>query len=95
MNLSELRQTGNFVSIETVYNLAKKYDNENSPFSMFLDLIGYSDEYCGTLAPNANNEYLELEFIADAIKEFVIRPSEAEDFIEKLLDAELEESGIK
>ena len=96
MNLKELRETGNFVSIETLYNWGQNFDNVTNPFAVFLDLVGYSDEYFGTkLAAPANNGYLELDFIADAIKEFVIRPSEAEDFIEKLLDAELEESGIK
>ena len=94
MNLKQLRETGNFVSIETLYNWGQNFDNVTNPFAVFLDLVGYTDEYFGTkLAAPANNGYLELDFIADALKEYVVRPDDAQTFIQALLDSEIVEGN--
>jgi hypothetical protein len=92
MKLEEMRKTEKFVSIEDLYNWGTNYDYEQNPFTFFLDLIGFSEENYGQkLAQKAVLGYVELDYIADALKEFVIRPSDAETFIQALLDSEIEE----
>jgi hypothetical protein len=91
MTLEQLRQTEKFVSIEALYNWGLNYDQESNPFAFFLDLIGYSEQELGfKLVPNAVLGYVELDYLADALKEFVNRPLDAETFIEALMDADYE-----
>jgi hypothetical protein len=92
MTIQELLENKKFESIAALYNWGKNYDQENNPFTFFIDLIGYSEENYGVkLCAKAVLEYVELDYIADALKEFVVRPDEAEDFIRALLDSEIVE----
>jgi hypothetical protein len=92
MKLEEMRKTEKFVGIEALYNWGTNYDYEQNPFTFFLDLIGFSEENYGTkLVPKAVLGYVELDYIADALKEFVVRPDDAETFIQALLNFEIVE----
>jgi hypothetical protein len=92
MTLQELRQTEKFVGIEDLYNWGRNYDYTQNPFTFFLDLIGFSEENYGEkLVPKANLDYLGLDYLADALKEYVVRPGDAETFIQALLDSEIVE----
>jgi hypothetical protein len=92
MKLEEMRKTEKFVSIEALYNWGLNYDYENSPFTFFIDLIGYSEENYGVkLSAKSVLGYVELDYLADALKEFVTRPLDAETFIQALLDSEIVE----
>lgn len=89
MKLEEMRKTEKFVSIEALYNWGLNYDYEKNPFTFFLDLIGYSEENFGEkLVPKAVLDYLGLDYLADALKEFVTRPLDAENYIRELLAEE-------
>jgi len=94
MTLEQLRQTEKFVSIEALYNWGLNYEYDNNPFAYLLDLIGFSQENYGLkLVPNAVLGYVELDYLADALKEFVNRPLDAENFIQGLLDSEIVEGN--
>ena len=94
MTLEQLRQTEKFVSIEALYNWGLNYDYENNPFTFFIDLIGYSEENYGVkLYAKSYLGYVELDYLADALKEFVNRPLQAEIFIKGLLDSEIVEGN--
>jgi hypothetical protein len=63
------------------------------PYVKFLDLIGYTTEHFGTTlyetGPNAKLGHTELDYIADALKCWAVRPVDAEaliDTIERMAD---------
>jgi hypothetical protein len=59
-----------------------------SPASLFLDLIGYSEEELGQrLTDNAMPSlgYLELDYLGDALKEYATRPGDVMTFVSSLM----------
>ncbi len=88
MTLEEMRETQKFANIEALYNWGLNYDSKQNPFNFFLDLIGYSKVWGEKAAPNAELGYVELDYIADALKEYVLRPNDSDDFITQLMEAE-------
>jgi hypothetical protein len=67
--------------------------NFPSPASFFLDLIGYSDEHYGqplarmTDVPSTLG-YLELDMLANALREYADRPIDVGNYIDQLTSAE-------
>ena len=78
---------------ESVKHTAALFDwSENyefpTPASLFLDLIGWSEEELGErLTANAmpGLGYLELDYLGDALKEFAAKPWEVADFAAALM----------
>lgn len=71
------------------------YDFDRSPYLLFLDLIGYSIEEYG--APFISNHteilgYFEMDYLADALKEYTTRPQDIADLISKHQELETEEN---
>lgn len=67
-----------------------------SPASLFLDLIGWSEEELGErLTANAmpNLGYLELDYLGDALKEYATRPGEVGAFAAALMATYHDEEG--
>lgn len=67
-----------------------------SPASLFLDLIGYSEEehgerLCQDKMPILG--YLEADYLADALKEWATRPNDVYAFVEKLMNNYTEEES--
>jgi hypothetical protein len=65
-----------------------------SPASLFLDLIGWSEEehgerLCQNKMPTLG--YLEADYLGDALKEWADRPNEVYAFVEKLMNNYTEE----
>ena len=67
-----------------------------SPGTLYLDLIGYSEEEFG--APMCEMStitqklgYLELDMLADALKEYARRPQDVYAFVSELMSADEEE----
>ena len=67
--------------------------NGPTPATFFIDLIGYSDEHFGE--PLGSLEmvssrlgYLELDMLADALKEYANRPGDVEEYVNRLIMAE-------
>ena len=75
-----------------LWSWSENYDYP-TPATLFLDLIGYSDEYVGSpmfdLRQVSNRlGYLELGMLADALQEYANRPQDVMDYVTKLLDAD-------
>lgn len=69
------------------------YDFDRSPYLLFLDLIGYSVEEYGAPFISKHAEilgYLEMDYIADALKEYATRPLDIADIIRKHQELESE-----
>ena len=65
-----------------------------TPYHIFLDLIGYSDENYGENIFKGRVSsvlgYMELDYLGDALKEYATNPQAVNDFIDSLTAAELE-----
>jgi hypothetical protein len=80
-------------AVQDLYSWSLNFDPGKGPFTVFLDLIGYSQEQFGeNLAGGEYNlGYLEHEKLGDALKEYANNPSAVEDYVNELLAAESEE----
>ena len=67
-----------------------------APSSLYLDLIGYSQEELGenlTSQAMPNLGYLEIDLLAKALTEYATRPNDVRDFINTLMNSYTEEEG--
>lgn len=77
-----------------LFSWATNYDAKTgSPWAVFLDLIGFTAEYISA-EPLVKNPtefmgYLELDMLADALKEYATRPDVVENFCCALVATEL------
>ena len=75
-----------------LWSWSENYDYP-TPASLFLDLIGYSDEHVGEplfdLRQVANRlGYLEIDMLANALKEYADRPGDVMEYVERLAIAD-------
>jgi hypothetical protein len=64
-----------------------------TPMTFFLDLIGYSEEHFGEKLCKGipdHLDYLELDYLADAIKEYSARPLDVHSWVSLLMAKEQE-----
>ncbi len=73
-----------------LYHWSTNYDAGKGPFTLFLDLIGWSEEELGEPL-YASLGYVELGKLGDALNEYADRPSEVREFVDALLTAEMED----
>lgn len=71
-------------------------EEQGTPWQLFLDLTGYSEsEYGERLFPinkiASSLGFMELDMLADALKQYAANPGTATDFVSKLLARESEE----
>lgn len=64
-----------------------------SPATVFIDLIGYSDNEYGVVMTTMKQAvrclgYMEIGMLADALNEYAERPNDARDYIRAILNAE-------
>lgn len=64
-----------------------------SPATVFIDLIGYSEEEYGVVMTTMKQAvrclgYMELGMLGDALSEYAERPNQARDYIRAILNAE-------
>lgn len=76
-----------------LFEWSENYDFP-SPASLFLDLIGWSEEevgdrLCSDKMPSLG--YLEVDYLGDALKEWATRPMDVYSFVEKLMNNYSEE----
>lgn len=89
LDLQNYREALAFEAIDDLYTWGTNFDYEQNPFLDFLDLIGFSKEQYGqNCHTDSDLSYADLEYIADALKEYVTRPQDATDFINLLLEEE-------
>lgn len=67
------------------------YDQKaGTPFQVFLDLVGHSEENLGeNLVPKPQRVlgHLEISMLADALEEYSIRPQDVLEYAEQMLNA--------
>jgi hypothetical protein len=83
-----------FPEIEALYQWSNNYEAGKTPFTLLLDLIGYSAEQYGAPLYDLSKPqlgYLELDYLGDALKEYADKGGNAHDFIERILEAEASE----
>ena len=79
-------------SVQDLYSWSLNYDAGTGPFTLFLDLIGYSfDEYGEALytLTDASLGYVELGKLAAALNDYSDYPATVEYYVRTLMDAEL------
>jgi hypothetical protein len=80
-----------FPEITSLYNWSLNYEAGKTPFTLLIDLIGYTaDNYGESLFNIAKVPlgYLELDYLADALKEYATIGQDAYNYIVEILDAE-------
>lgn len=86
-----------------LYHWSTNYNPGDGPFTLFLDLIGYSDEEfgCALYGPTVRYAenfrtgswderlgYVELDKLGRALVEYATRPHDVRDFVAALIEAE-------
>jgi hypothetical protein len=82
----QLRGVATLVRYSTNYEIEK-----GTPFLVFLDLIGYSQDNYGenqVKEPWRVLDYLAISCLADALQEYATTPIQASDYIDELLSAD-------
>jgi hypothetical protein len=81
-------ETKNAEEVRALVNGSLNYDvRTGTPYQVFLDLIGYSDEHFGEpIVKNASKVlgYLEIDYLGDALKEYAKNPDDVLKWIEQL-----------
>lgn len=81
-----------FPHIVGLYQWSLNYEAGQGPMTLFLDLIGYSQEEIGEPLYNLQKPmlgYLELDYLGDALKEYADKGESAYDFVVRLISAEM------
>lgn len=76
-----------------LFQWSDNYDHGQKPSQLFLDLTGISADYldCEMDLYDYNARavgYLELDMLADALKEYAARPQDVARFVTSLLEAD-------
>jgi len=77
--------------VQELYSWSLNYDAGKGPFTLFLDLIGWSEDNIGEplySLKDASLGYLELSKLAAALTEYADRPNEVREYTDALLEAE-------
>lgn len=74
-----------------LFQWSLNFDHAERPFHLFLDLISWSVENYGDRLYNVgfgNLGYMELDYLADALKEYADKPNEVTTYVDRLMQAE-------
>lgn len=93
LTLNELLEANEarFPEITFLYEWSTNYEAGKTPFTLLIDLIGYTADQLGESLYNIAKTplgYLELDYLADALKEYATIGQDAYDYIVAILDAE-------
>jgi len=85
-----------FPHIVGLYQWSTNYEAGKTPFTLFIDLIGYTSQEYGQTLFNLNDitktiGYLEADYLGDALKEYATIGGDAYDFVVDILNAEVQE----
>jgi hypothetical protein len=78
-------------AIQDLYSWSMNYDPGKGPMTLFLDLIGWSQDNIGEPLYNladASLGYVELGKLADALSAYADCPSAVIQYVDELLEAE-------
>lgn len=78
-------------AIEALYDGRLNYRDQDDPWSLFLDLIGWSHENFGRPQTSLDNVcrtlgYMELGQLANALDEYSERPTDCRSVIDQLVN---------
>lgn len=80
------------VKVAELWEWSRNYDHP-TPLGIFLDLIGYSVEHYGEALTNPADwrapDYYALDYIGEALREYIHRPADVEEWITETLEAEI------
>ena len=74
-----------------LYSWSLDYDAGKGPFTLFLDLIGWSEDELGETLYNltsASLGYMELAQLADALNQYVDAPDAVRVYVDTLMAAQ-------
>ena len=78
-------------AVQDLYSWSLNYDAGKGPFTLLLDLIGWSEDEIGEPMYNLTSSslgYVELDKLASALKEYADRPHEVRGYVDALMEAE-------
>lgn len=78
-------------AVRDLYSWSLNYDAGKGPFTLFLDLLGWSDEQLGESMydlDNASLGYVELDKLGLALREYAESPQNVREYVDQLLAAE-------
>jgi hypothetical protein len=79
-------------SIASLYSWSTNFQAGEGPFTLLLDLIGWSDEQYGenlyTLKP-ASLGYMELGKLGDALSAYADHPNEVYAYVDRIISVEM------
>jgi hypothetical protein len=78
-------------AVQDLYSWSLNYDAGKGPFTLLLDLIGWSEENLGEplySLREASLGYLELDKLATALTEYADRPHDVREYVDALMNAE-------
>lgn len=75
-----------------LFRWSLNFDHGTRPWEVFLDLIGWSVENYGVLMATKKHYehfgFMELDYLADALKEYADKPNEVTAWIDTIMQAE-------
>ena len=78
-------------SVQDLYSWSLNYDASTGPFTLFLDLIGYSADEFGVRLYNMDKMslgHVELSKLAAALESYSTRPYDVDAYVAALMAAE-------
>jgi hypothetical protein len=87
----------NVAEVTNLIHWSMNYDiKSGTPYHLFLDLVGYSQEHFGDNLFKGNPRdvlgFMELDYLGDALKEYANNPQAVEDWIDLLMETEQAEA---
>jgi hypothetical protein len=87
----------NVAEVTNLIHWSMNYDlRTGTPYHLYLDLIGYSDEHYGESVYEGNPRkvlgFMEIDYLGGALKEYANNPQEVEAWIELLMETEQAEA---
>lgn len=83
-------------AVQDLYSWSLNYDAGTGPMTLFLDLIGWSEEEIGEplySLKDASLGYVELDKLARALTEYSDAPYPVREYVDQLMSAESETAG--
>jgi hypothetical protein len=78
-------------AVQDLYSWSTNYDAGKGPFTLFLDLIGWSEDEMGEdiyAYKDRSLGYVELDKLALALVEYADRPNDVKEYVGELMAAE-------
>ena len=90
-DLLEQEAPAGCAAVQDLYSWSLNYNPQKGPFSLFLDLIGWSADEIGEPLydlRSASLGYVELGKLSLALREYADRPQDVRGYVDQLMAAE-------